>query len=410
MKKLYLDPLKNLKVALVHDDFTQFGGGESIFLAIKELFPTAAIYTSLVTKEWVKRIASSQQSGASSRKIFTSFMQKLPFKKKLQRAYFPLYPLAFESFDFSGFDLVISSSTRFAHGIITKPQTKHLCYMHSPGRMFWEPKSYFGEKSKLRILLSLALAYLRLWDFTAAQRVDQFLTNSKHTTAKIAKYYHREAKVIYPFVDLERFTPSVNGTSSPLAISAIPRFARNCKSSIVNGEETINHLPLTNYYLVVSRLTRWKRVDLAVKAALASNTPLKVVGDGPERSYLERLGKGRVEFLGWVSGEELAKLFAGCQALVMPQEEDFGITSLEAQASGRPVVAFKAGGALETIAVGKTGEFFYPQTVEALIFALKKFRAGRYDPQACRKNAERFSKHRFQEQFIKEVTALVNSE
>jgi len=379
--------LTKLRIALVHDDFTQFGGGESIFLAIKELFPTAAIYTSLVTKEWVKRIASSQQSGASSRKIFTSFMQKLPFKKKLQRAYFPLYPLAFESFDFSDFDLVISSSTRFAHGIITKPQTKHLCYMHSPGRMFWESKSYFGEKSKLRSLLSPVLAYLRLWDFTVAQRVDQFLTNSKHTAAKIAKYYHREARVVYPFVDLERF------------------------------KTNDYRLPTNDYYLVVSRLTRWKRVDLAVKAALEVGVPLKVVGDGPDRKRLERLvlkhqitksPNNQITFLGWVSGEELAKLYQGCQALVMPQEEDFGISSLEAQASGRPVVAFKAGGALETIMVGKTGEFFYPQTAEALIFALKKFQAGRYDPQACRKNAERFSKRRFQEQFIEEVMASVN--
>lgn len=379
MKTPLPDKLEGLKIALVHDDFTQYGGGESIFLAIKELFPTAAIYTSLVTDEWVRRLGG--------RRPYTSFMQRLPLKKKLQRAYFLLYPLAFESLDFSDFDLVISSSTRFAQGIITKPETKHICCMHSPGRMFWEPKSYFGEGSKLRDLLSPALAYLRLWDFAAAQRVDQFIANSKHIAGKIKKYYRREAKVVYPFVDLQRFTPQM----------------ANGKWQMVNSG---------SYFLVVNRLTRWKRIDLAIETVLELGLPLKIVGDGPEKKRLKVLAQGRgrerIEFLGWVSGEELAKLYQRCQALIMPQEEDFGIASLETQASGKPVIAYGAGGVLETVIAGKTGEFFYPQTVEALASVLKKFKPETYDPMECRENAERFSKKRFQRGLLKEVIRVVS--
>ncbi|NIO20339.1 MAG: glycosyltransferase, partial [Candidatus Aenigmarchaeota archaeon] len=245
-----------------------------------------------------------------------TFMQVLPFKERLQRVYFPLYPLAFESLSFGDFDLVISSSTRFAHGIVTKPGTKHICYMHSPGRMFWEPREYFGERSKLKILLTPALASLRLWDFAAAQRVDRFLTNSCYTAEKIKKYYHREAGVIYPPVDLSRFELGTEGG---------------------------------NYFLVVSRLLYWKRVDLAIRAAQELGVPLRIVGDGPERRRLEKLGQEQVEFLGWVSGGELATLYRGCWALVMPQEEDLGIVSIEAQAVGKPVISFRGGGALETV-------------------------------------------------------------
>jgi len=375
MKPLPPDKLKNLKTALTHDDFTQYGGGERVFLAAKEIFPTAPIYTSLVTGEWIQRLGG--------RRPYTSFMQILPFKKRLQRTYFLLYPLAFESLDLSDFDLVISSSTRFAHGIITKPGTKHVCYMHSPGRMFWEAGSYFGDRSRLKSLLSPALSYLRLWDYAAAQRVDLFIASSSNAARKIKKYYHREAKVVYPFVDLEKYS------------------SREAQAG------------LGDYYLVVSRLNRWKKIDMAIEVADRLNLKLKIVGEGPDRSRLESLGKGkigsRIKFLGWVSDDELAKLYQNCTALIMTQEEDFGVGSLEAQASGRPAIAYKAGGALETVIAGKTGEFFYPQKTEALASMLKRFEPRNYDPRECRKNAERFGKEKFQRKFLKEVVKAISN-
>lgn len=431
--------LTGLRVALVHDDFVQEArGGEEVFLAIAELFPEAPIYTSMATGEWVKRIASSQQSGASSRKISTSFMQKIPFKRKLQRALFPLYPLAFESFDFSDYDLVISSSSRFAHGVITKPETKHICYMNNPGRMFWESSQYFGStpktgdmqmdanekarmnankgSSKLKTILSPALSYLRLWSYAAAQRVDHFIANSQNIAGKIERYFNREATVIYPFVDLQRFTPQVV----------------NGELSMVNGigkkkQLTINHKPLTGgYYLVVTRLNRWKRVDLAITAARNLGLRLKIVGEGPERKRLEKLAishkplaSSQIEFMGKVSVEKLALLYRNCAALIMTQEEDFGLTALEAQACGRPVVAYGAGGVLETVVnpekartlsgQGATGEFFYPQTTDALVSVLRRFKPEAYDPVQCRKNAERFSRAMFEEDFLKEIERAVSS-
>jgi glycosyltransferase involved in cell wall biosynthesis len=364
--------LQDLKVALVHDDLIQYGGGERVFLAIKDLFPKAKLYTSATTSEIRKHLKGSD--------LTTSFMQRFPFRKSLQRAYFPFYPLAFESFDLSDYDLVISSSTRFAHGVITKPETKHLSYMHSPGRMFWEQESYFGKSPRLGAFLSPALAYLRLWDFAAAQRVDQFVANSGYIAGKISKYYRREAKVVHPFVDLELFT--------------LPFEDRG------------------DYFLAVSRLAWWKRIDLAVEAALKAGVSLKVVGDGPQRKRLERLSRkmgsrGKVEFLGWVSGKKLARLYRNCRALVLPQEEDFGIVPLEAQAVGRPVIAYKGGGVLETVVEGKTGEFFSPQTVEALASSLEKFDPGKYSPQACRQNGERFGLDSFREKLLREVASVL---
>lgn len=364
--------LRSLRVAVGHDDLTvPYAGGEKIFLAIANIFPRADIFTSMVTREWRERL--------EGRKITTSFMQKLPLKRELQRALAPLYPLAFESFDFSNYDLVISSSTRFAHGVITKPETKHICYMHSPGRMFWEPRQYFGENSKLGRILSPALSYLRLWDRTAAQRVDHFIANSKNIAGKIKKYYGREASVVHPFVDLRRFKLS----------------------------EASSHAPLANYYLVVTRLAPWKRVDIAIKAAKAVGARLKIVGSGADLKRLRKVGDGDVELLGSVSDGVLRELFQNCRALIMTQEEDFGITSLEAQASGKPVIAYGAGGVLETVIEGNTGEFFHPQTSRALSEVLQSFDPDKYSPEDCRSNAERFSEDRFREQIVKVVGEVV---
>lgn len=376
--------LSDLKIAVGHDDLTvPYAGGEKVFAAITESFPQADIFTSMITDQWRSRLPD--------RKILTTFMQRLPLKRKLQKPLFSLYPLAFESIDLSAYDLVISSSSRFAHGVITRPETKHICYMHSPGRMFWEPDRYFGSSSRLKTLLTPVLSYLRLWDHTAAQRVDQFVANSRNIANKIKRYYGRDAEVVYPFVDLERF--------KPLANSQEP------------GEGT--------YYLVVTRLAPWKRTEIAVEAAKQAGVKLKVVGIGPDEKRLEKLvrsqesgakSKSKIEILGGVGDGELVGLFQNCTALIMTQEEDFGITSLEAQACGRPVIAYSRGGALETVIAGKTGDFFEEQSAESLAEALKKFKPGSYDPADCRANAEKFGKERFQKEIIDTVKRVVRLE
>ncbi|MEX1061771.1 MAG: glycosyltransferase [Patescibacteria group bacterium] len=360
--------LKPLKIAVGCDDLTvPFEGGGKVFSAIAEIFPQADIFTSMGTP---KRLAEFK-----NRKVLTTFMQKIPGKRSLQLALAPLYPLAFESLGFSDYDLVVSASARFAHGVITKPETKHVCFMHSPGRMFWEPEDYFGKGSKLKAILAPALSYLRLWDYTAAQRVDYFIANSQNVARKIKRYYGRESVVVHPFVELERFTPKKELEGEP-------------------------------YFFLLTRLVSWKRVDIAVEAAFQAGIHLKIVGVGKDQKRLESLakrlslgspGKGKVEFLGGAADAEVNDLFENCQAFIMTQEEDFGITPLEAQAAGRPVLAYGAGGALETVVEGKTGEFFKEQTADSLAALLRKFNSKKYDPRACRAQAEKFSKEIFQE-------------
>ena len=380
--------LADLKIAVGHDDLTvPYAGGEKVFAAIAETFPQADIFTSMITPWWANKV-SNLNKASNERRIITTFMQRIPFKRKLQKALFLLYPLAFESFDLSDYDLVISSSSRFAHGVITRPETKHICYMHSPGRMFWEPDHYFGSNSRLKTLLTPALSYLRLWDHAAAQRVNQFMANSKNVARKIKRYYGRDAEVVYPFVDLERFKPVVSSQEPGVA---------------------------NNYFLVVTRLAPWKRVEIAVEAANAVGAKLKVVGIGPDEKRLEKLarsqesgvGSKKVEILGGVPDDQATELFQNCSALIMTQEEDFGITSLEAQACGKPVIAYGAGGALETVVAGKTGEFFASQDAEALAKVLKKFDPKRYRPEDCRANAEKFSKERFQKELTRVVSQVI---
>ena len=381
------DGLKNIKIAVGHDDLTvPYAGGEKVFMAIAEAFPKADVFTSMITGQWRSRLPG--------RKILTTFMQSFPLKRKLQKPLFALYPLAFESLDLSDYDLVISSSSRFAHGVITRPETKHVCYMHSPGRMFWEPDFYFGPDSRLKTLLTPVLSYLRLWDHTAAQRVDQLVANSKNVADKIKRYYGREAEVVYPFVDLERFV-----------------------SISVNSQQSTVNSKTDNYFLVLTRLAPWKKVEIALAAVNAVGAKLKVVGIGPDEKRLRALVKSqqstvdsKIEILGGAPDEKVNELFQNCTALIMTQEEDFGITSLEAQACGKPVIAYGRGGALETVIAGKTGEFFESQDPESLAKVLKKFDPKRYRPEDCRKNAERFSKERFQKEILEVAKRVLGVE
>lgn len=351
-----------MKIALVFDDLIQHGGAEDLLLAVTEVWPEATLFTTIATQEW-EDICLTR--GIPLR---TSFLQKLPFKKKLFRLLGPtfLYNIALASFDFSEYDVVFSMSARFAHGVLTKPTTKHICYMNSPGRMFWEPFSYFEKENKLFFkIISLSLSILRIWDYTSAQRVDHFIANSRTPQKRIQKYYNRASTIIYPFVE---------------------------NSDLAEDESSID---VSDYYLIVSRLVAWKKIELAIKACESLNLNLVIVGDGTDRQRLQSISNGKTKFEGYVTKQRKNQLYKNCIAFINTQYEDFGITPLEAMSFGKPVIAFGKGGALETITPSVTGEFFEEQTTESLINLLKSFNPLRYNASTCREHALRYSKSNF---------------
>lgn len=348
-----------MRVAIVHDDLVQWGGAERALLGICELFPEAPIYTSVFDK--ANKNLTKQFSG---KKIITSFMQKIPLWRTFYKALLPLYPIAFEQFDFSEFDLVISQTTRFAKSVITKPDTTHISYIHTPPRFLW---NFSGEKP--RGMLSLYLSFLRVYDQISSRRVDFFIAGSKNSQKRIQEIYKRESSVCYPFVDLDQYK-EIEGFDG-------------------------------GYFLLISRLNSYKRVDIAVEAFNNLGERLKIVGVGPEAGKLKRIAKSNVEFLGGVSEDNLIKLLAGCRALVVTAEEDFGLTPLEAQALGKGVIAYGVGGALETVVEGKTGVFFKEQTKESLEDAIKRFLNIKIDPKICKEQAGQFSKKVFQDRLLK---------
>ena len=360
-----------MKIAIVFDDLIQFGGAERLLLAIHELWPGAPIYTSYASGKWVRKC---KKEGII---LKTSFMQYLPFKEKLNRVYAPLlfYCLAFEGFNFDGYDIVLSVSSRFSHGVITKPGTAHICYMNTPGRMFWNPGEYFKSTNKLlTFLVQPFLSHLRIWDYTAARRVDYFIANSKTPRERIKKYYGRDAATIYPFVDNLYLNKSV---------------------SIKKG----------NYYLIISRLVPWKRIDIAVEAFNRLNIPLKIIGGGSDTKRLKNMANNNIEFLGQLSEDQKIKYLLECIALIQTQNEDFGIVPLEAMAMGKPVIAYGFGGACETVVQGITGEFFYNQTFGDIIKIVEAFGYIKYNGDTCRNQASKFTK----EKFRNEVKNFVNN-
>ena len=344
-----------MNVAIVHDYLNQLGGAERVLEALHELYPAAPIYTSVYAPA-VMPPAYRQWD------IRTSFMQKLPLVTRRHQIYFPFYAHAFERFDLSQYDLVISSSSAWAKGVITGPQTLHICYCHAPMRFVWNMHDYLrGERIGRmgRIVLPFALSYVRLWDQMSAARVDEYVANSQETARRIAKYYRRTSTVISPPVDLRDFEP-------------VP----------INQVE--------DYYLVVARLVPYKRLDAVIEAFNTLGLPLLVVGKGRQRAQLEARAQPNIRFLGPVSQAELRRLFARCRALIWAEAADFGITPVEAQAAGRPVLAYASGGALETVIAGATGAFFDQQTPEAIIQAVRGFDPLSCDPARIRRHAEQF--------------------
>jgi glycosyltransferase involved in cell wall biosynthesis len=352
------------KVALVHHWLLSMTGGERVCEAICEIFGKPDIFCLVADTRQLSPILK----GVS---VKTSLIQSLPFARKYYRYYAPLFPLAVELLDLRSYDLVISSDASVVKGVLTGPETCHICYCHSPMRYAWNmfPEFLQGMNGVKRLAVALTMHYLRSFDHAAAARVDHFVANSNNVKRRILKYYRRESEVIYPPCDLERF-----------AISS----------------------SLGDYYLCVGRLVAYKRFELAVQAFNRSGKRLLIVGEGPEMARLKASAKKNIQFLGWVSNEELASLYTKCRALVFPGEEDFGIVPLEVQASGRPVIAYGRGGALETVIPPTTGLFFYEENPEALNNAVDEFEhtLTSFDPHKIRDNAMRFSRERFQREFL----------
>jgi glycosyltransferase involved in cell wall biosynthesis len=357
-----------VRVALVHDWLTGMRGGERCLEAVAELFPEADLFTLL-------HVPGSVSPPIEGRRIVTSFLQRVPGAEARYRFLLPLFPLAVGRFDLRGYDLVLSLSHAVAKGARPRGRALHLCYCLTPMRYVWDLYGeYFGPRAPwaLRLLMPPVAAALRRWDRATASRVHHFAAISGFVAQRIARCYGREAEVIHPPVDLRRFRPA----EGP-------------------GE----------FYLVVSALAPYKRVDLAVAAASRLGARLVVVGAGPEERRLRALAGPTVEFLGWLPDAEVADLYRRCRALLFPGVEDFGIVPLEAMASGRPVIAYDAGGARETVipldgaAEPPTGLFFAEQTVEALAEAIRRFEdhAHRFDPKALRARAEAFDRPRFKE-------------
>ncbi|HEU5382604.1 MAG TPA: glycosyltransferase [Ktedonobacteraceae bacterium] len=363
-----------MKVALVHDYLNQMGGAERVVLALHELFPDAPLYTSIYDP---KRVDSAFQKID----IRTSFMQKFPFVMKHHQPYLPFYPFAMEGLDLRGYDLVLSSSSAFGKGVIVKPETVHICYCHTPMRWCWNYQDYV-EREQLggmaRRMLPFLITWLRVWDQTSAARVDHFIANSPVVAERIQKYYRREAQVIPPPVEASRFL--FDPANQP-----------------------------GDYFLVLSRLAPYKRVDLAIQACNRLQLPLVVIGKGRAAKQLRAMAGPTVRFLGGLSDNEVLEYLAHCRAFLFPGDEDFGITPLEAQSSGRPVIAYGAGGALASVVEGVTGTFFYEQTVESLTNTLASFDERRYDPATIRNHALDFDKPRFQRRILQFIEAKMSA-
>lgn len=353
-----------MKIALLHDHLNQAGGAERVLYVLSQIFPQAPIYTLLYNKKLIR--------GFENFDIRTSFLQKMPLAKNHLKWYLPLMPTAVEELDLSGFDIVLSSASALIKGVITHPNTLHICYCHTPTRYLWSDTHQYKKDLNAGLLIKKVLPYflnqLRTWDQLAAQRVDRYIANSQFVAQRIKNYYNRESTVIYPPVDTENFYISEN---------------------------------VKNYFLIISRLRPYKKVDLVIKAFNKLKMPLKIIGTGEEEKALRAMANSNIEFVGQVTEQQKRQYLAECQALIHPQEEDFGITAIEAMASGRPVIAYGAGGALETVIEGFSGKIFPEQSWECLIDAIIKFKSEEYTPAAIKEYARQYDVKNFQQK-IKE--------
>lgn len=367
-----------MKIALIHDYLTSYGGAERTFKVLTEIFPQAEVYALFYNPEIKEKFFPNK-------KIRTSFLQKFPviLRKKYQLL-LPLLPIAAETIDFREFDVVISSSFSFAKGIITRPKTIHICYCYSPNRYLWlekKQKKFLWGNPISRGLMH----YMRIWDRQASERVDHFIAISKTVKNRIKKYYKRDSVVIYPPVETQ---------SSKFLL-------RESRSKTQNSNEN-------EFYLIVSQLRRYKRIDLAIETFNKLGLELVIIGEGPERKKLKRKAKKNIKFLGWQPNEVVNEYYKNCAAFIFPGEDDFGITPVEAMVYGKPVLAYKKGGATETVIEGKTGEFFNWQHPAVLADGIRRLRENlkKYNPKLIRRHTKKFSRERFENEisrFIKRV-------
>jgi len=360
-----------MKVALVHDHLNQYGGAERVLGVLAEIFPRAPIFTLVYDKIGTRGVFENKE-------IYTSFLQHIPFTKKRHRIFPMLMPIAIEQFDFSYFDLVISNSGSFGKGIITKPSTKHISYCMTPTRFLWggshEYVDGFNYPWPVKKLIPFLTGYLRIWDLDASKRVDEFMAISETSQNRIKKYYKRNSIVVHPPVDVSKF--------------------------YISDE-------IEDYFLMVGRMVPYKKFELAINTFNKLGLPLKIIGDGPEKKRLQRLAKDNIDFLGLLPDSKVAKYYSKAKALIFPQEEDFGIVPLEAMASGRPVIAFRKGGALETVINEKTGLFFDNQDADSLAKVISNFNVNRFDPKEIRAHAKKFDIRQFKEKFVNVINSLL---
>jgi glycosyltransferase involved in cell wall biosynthesis len=344
------------RVALVHDFLVDVRGAERVFLALCDLFPQADVFTAVYDEH-------GTEGRFAHRTVHTSYLQRLRPNARTFRTLLPLYPAAMESLDLRGYDLVISSSSAWAHGVIPDEDAVHVCYCHNPFRYAWNARQEtLAARGPLgRAALGAVFQRWRQWDWIAAQRVDAYVANSQTTKRRVARYFGREATVLHPPVDVERFTPGEPGEG----------------------------------YVVLSELMAHKRIEVAVRAFNDLLLPLVVVGNGPDARRLHRLAGPTVSFTGRVSDADAARILAGSRALVVTATEEFGIAAVEAQAAGRPVIALHEGGVRETVIEGETGIFFDTPDPEALAEAVLAFDALAVDPAACVASARRFDTAQF---------------
>ncbi|MFN9109500.1 MAG: glycosyltransferase [Bacteroidota bacterium] len=346
-----------MQIAVVHDYLNQYGGAERVLEAIHDIVPHAPVYTSIYD-------AQAMPAFYHDWDIRVSWMQHLPNWRRFFRHYFMFYPSAFEQMHLADYDLIISSSSAYAKGIRPRPGAVHICYCHTPMRFAWQTDQYIARENIrgiAKVAMQFLLRFVRTWDVRSANRVTHYIANSHVVAARIKQYYQRDAVVIPPPVDLAPF----------------------------------ENLPPRDYFLTGGRLVPYKRIDLAVKACTALNIPLVVFGDGRDKAELMAHAGPNVRFVGRVSDAERLRLFAECRGFLFPGEEDFGITPLEAMAAGRPVLAYRAGGALDTVIEGQTGLFFDTQDVDSVKAGLCAMQAHTWQTQQIRTHAEQFSRERF---------------
>jgi glycosyltransferase involved in cell wall biosynthesis len=338
------------------------GGGEKTLFAALELFPEADVFTLVYNKN------AFQRTPIANKEIITSYLDKLPFAQTHHRFLLPLMPSAIEQFHFCKYEVIVSFSYAVAHGIRVNNGTYHISYTYTPMRYAWSDINIDGTHSRKNIIVNLAMENFRTWDRAAASRVHEFAAISEGIAKRIQSAYQREARVIYPPVEIERFHPNKRRE---------------------------------NYFVTLSRLVAHKRLDLVIEAFSRLNLPLKIIGDGPQRKKLQKLAKPNIEFLGYQSDKVVAQLLGNARGFICAAEEDFGIAMVEAQAAGCPVIAYKAGGALETVVEGKTGLFFEEQSTASLVDSIRRFNesADCFPADNLVDNAQKFSKERFRRSF-----------